>query len=292
MIASMTGFGRAVTEQGGKSIQVEVRSVNNRFLDTVIKMPRQISGYEQSVRDIIGKRLQRGRVSVWINILRDDSGAATLSLNHVLAKEFVASARELSRELDLDDNIDINAVLNLPEVVTAPVPVTTDEDLWSVSKSCLQKALDQMVHMREEEGASLKNDLESRIQTLLHQIDMVETDSDGAAEQVLSKLRDRVHKLMDTENLDEGRLEMELALLVDRMDITEECVRFRSHCDQFLDSLQAVESQGRKLNFILQEMHREINTIGSKTNLAEVSREIVDLKNEIERIREQVQNIE
>jgi uncharacterized protein (TIGR00255 family) len=188
--------------------------------------------------------------------------------------------------------VDINTVLNLPDVITAPIPMTTDEDLWEVTKPCLQQALDQMVRMREEEGASLKDDLEGRIKTLLQKIDTVETNSDGAAEQVLDKLRERIQKLLDSENLDQGRLEMELAMLVDRMDISEECVRFRSHCDQFLESLKAVESQGRKLNFILQEMHREINTIGSKTNLAEVSREVVDLKNEIERIREQVQNIE
>ncbi|MBN1541886.1 YicC family protein [candidate division KSB1 bacterium] len=293
MITSMTGYGRAATRSDGIEVLVEVRSVNNRFLDVMAKMPRAIAGFEQQVRDSIAQKIQRGRVSVSISVAGSEDNTRNLQLNLDLVKAYLRMARKLRLDVGIKGKLGIKEVLQLPDVIAAPTPETANEALWQIAQQALQEAVDQLVAMRANEGKNLAVDFRRRIEQIEKLIAQIETLSADQALAAMEKFRERVKKLLgSSDSIDEGRLEMELALIADRIDVTEECVRFHSHNQVFLQTLDLKPSQGRKLNFLLQEMHREANTIGSKTSLSQVSHIVVSIKDEIEKMREQIQNIE
>ncbi len=292
MISSMTGYGTGIFRIEDVEVTAEIRSVNNRFLDVVVKLPRCLASYEQQVRDMIGKQISRGRVNLWVGITSGEDKYQNLSINKGLAAAYVRLAKELSEDLDLDGQLSINQLLALPDVIQSEAAENGDESAWRCAEQAVTLALAELRDMRNKEGKALLEDLVMRIQNLEQVISKIEDLAKNRSQDELDKLRQRVSKMLGNEQIDEGRLELELALIADRIDVTEECVRFHSHDKLFLEMLQAPESAGRKLNFLLQEMNREANTIGTKAYSSEISHLVVQIKDEVERIREQIQNIE
>ncbi len=291
MIRSMTGYGRGIESLGDLEITVEIRSVNNRFLDLVQKAPRTLVNYEQQIREMVSKYIQRGRVNLWLGITSETDKYQDLVLNKSLINAYMRISHEL-KDLGVKGEIDINQLLSLPEILSIDIDPTVDEQTWICAQKAIEIALLELNKMRSAEGQELYKDFVNRINHLEKLLKKIETLSQNAPVEELDKLRNRVRKLIPDELLEKGRLELELSLIADKIDITEECVRFHSHNKLFLDILDNETSQGRKLNYLLQEMNREANTIGAKTSIAEVSHLVILLKDEIEKIREQVQNIE
>jgi len=291
MISSMTGYGRGIESVGDLEITAEIRSVNNRFLDLVQKTPRNLANYEQQIREMVSKHIKRGRINLWVGITSETDKYQDLVLNKGLINAYTRIANELN-ELSVKGEIDINTLLNLPDILSIDIDSTVDEQTWLCAQKAIETALVELNKMRDAEGKELFKDFVNRINHLEEILEKIETISQSAPVEELDKLRNRVKKLVPDDISEQGRLEMELALIADKIDITEECVRFHSHNKLFLEILDNETSQGRKLNFLLQEMNREANTIGSKTSIAEVAHHVIQLKDEIEKIREQVQNIE
>jgi len=291
MIYSMTGYGRGIETIADLEITAEVRSVNNRFLDLVQKSPRSLANYEPQIREMVSRYIKRGRVNLWIGITSETDKYQDLVLNKGLINAYLRISREL-KELGVSGEIDINHLLSLPEILSIDIDSNVDESIWLCAQKAIKTALQELNNMRSAEGRELYNDFVERVKNLESIIKKIETLSQNAPVEELDKLRNRVRKLVSDELLEQGRLELELALIADKIDITEECVRFHSHNKLFLEILENETSQGRKLNYLLQEMNREANTIGAKTSIAEVSHSVILLKDEIEKIREQVQNIE
>jgi uncharacterized protein (TIGR00255 family) len=292
MISSMTGYGHGVFRMNDVEVTAEVRSLNNRFLDIVLKLPRCLANYEQRVRDMIGSHISRGRINLWVGLTSPEDKYQSLMLNKGLAAAYLRIANELSAELKIDGQIAISQILTLPDVILSGADETGDEFAWQLAEQAIVTALTELREMRNKEGQALCNDLETRIHNLEQLICTIEDLAKNRTLEEFDKLRQRAGKLIGYEKVDEGRLELELALIADRLDVTEECVRFHSHDKLFLEMLQAPESAGRKLNFLLQEMNREANTIGTKAYSSEISHIVVQIKDEVERIREQIQNIE
>jgi len=291
MIFSMTGYGRGVETLGDMEITVEIRTVNNRFLDLVMKAPRSLANYEQQIREMVGKYIKRGRVNLWIGITSETDKYQDLVVNKSLITAYTRVAQELN-DSGIQGNIDLNTLLALPDILSVDIDADVDEETWLCAQKAIESALVALNSMRNAEGEHLYSDFVDRITNLEQIIIKIEELSAHAPRESLEKLRERIRKIVPDDAVDTARLELELALIADRIDITEECVRFHSHNKLFLDILANEASQGRKLNYLLQEMNREANTIGSKTSLAEVSHLVVVVKDEIEKIREQIQNIE
>jgi uncharacterized protein (TIGR00255 family) len=292
MITSMTGYGNGAFANEATEITVEVRSVNNRFLDVSLKMPKSLSIFEQQVREIIGKYASRGRVNVWMSMKNDDEKVNNFVVNNALVDAYINIADQIAKRHGIESKLKIDQIMALPDVITVDSDETADEKTWEAIKSALETALGQLVEMRRREGIEMEKDFVARIDALDSFSDEVESLSKKGPEIELSKLKERVKRFLDKEKVDEYRLELELALISDRIDISEECTRFKSHITLFREMLQDEKAQGRKLNFLLQEMNREANTMASKAYTSEISHAVVNMKEEIEKIREQVQNIE
>lgn len=291
MVTSMTGYGRSCIVQDNLEVIVEIRSVNNRFLDLSLKFPRSLSVYEQKIREIVGSFLNRGRVNIWIQI-NGDNNSLGLDVDKNLLKNYLDIAKQISKEYDIRQKIDINQLLLIPDVLISKSEPEADEKAWNCVQLALKEALNETVIMRQKEGEEIKKDFTHRLELLRENILKIERLALKGPEQELSKLKERVRKLIEREQLDEYRLECEMALIADRIDITEECTRFNSHIKMFFEILDEQNSQGRRLNFLLQEMNREANTMSSKSYTSEISHLVVKIKEEIEKIREQVQNVE
>jgi len=292
MISSMTGYGRGLHRNDGVEVAVEIRSVNNRYLDITMKLPRILSDWDQKARELIGKHVSRGRISVMITMTSQENPYQSLTLNKPLAEMYVRIARELKQMHKLRSAIDVNQLMAFPDLIISDASTGTGEVYWVCTEKALTQALVELVKMRRQEGENLLRDFERRIATLDEQLKRIEKMSHDRPRIELDKLRGRISYLLPDQRIDDGRLESELALIADKLDITEECVRFHSHNKEFVAILAKEEAPGRKLNFLLQEMHREINTIGNKAASAEISHIVVEVKDEIEKMREQVQNIE
>ena len=292
MITSMTGYGRGTNTHNGLEVTVEIRSVNNRFLDISLKLPRSLSAFEQHIREAISKSIKRGRVNVWVALKGDEDKSTKFTLNHGMVKEYVRLATELEEKYGFPGKPAIEQIMALPDVVTIEPEEQADEEIWQCADIAISQALQELDSMRIREGEEIYKDFENRIDALDILAERVKKIADDGPKIELSKLKERVKRLIDNDELDEYRLELEMALISDRIDISEECTRFFSHIVLFRELLNKAESQGRKLNFLLQEMNREANTMASKTFTPEISHLVVSMKEEIEKIREQVQNIE
>ena len=292
MIASMTGYGLGTCTYDLAEITVEVRSVNNRFLDVALKLPKKLSIFEQQIRELIGKYVSRGRVNVWMSIKGDDDKSNNFIVNNALVDAYIKVAEQISQRHDIDGKMSIEQLMALPDVIVVDSEETADEKTWEAVKSALEISLKQLVEMRRREGVEMEKDFVERVDALETFSSTIEQLSKQGPEIELSKLKERVKRFLDKEKIDEYRLELELALISDRIDISEECTRFKSHITLFREMLQDDKSQGRKLNFLLQEMNREANTMSSKAYTSEISHTVVKIKEELEKIREQVQNIE
>lgn len=288
----MTGYGRGVAGRDDFEVTVEIRSVNNRFFDLVLKAPRALGNYEQQIRELIGKYVKRGRVNVWIGVTREGGEGQRIKLNNNLLSAYLGASKEIKDQYGIDGTLDINQLLALPDILEIDEDDEATELLWECVSEALRAALVSLVDMRKQEGIELEKDFFERISCLDSIIDQIEALVQNGPAGQLEKLKTRISRIVTNEHLDDGRLEMEMALIADRLDVTEECVRFHSHNKLFFEMLKSDESQGRKLNFLLQEMNREANTIGVKAASSDVSHLIVQIKEEVERVREQIQNIE
>lgn len=292
MIKSMTGFGRAKCEYEGREYNVEIKSVNHKYSDVSIKIPRQISYLEEKVRKEILTKVSRGKIDVFITLQDYSEKGKNIKINKELAKVYISQLRELAEETGITANIDVIDISKFPEVLNISNE-DNEEIYWDELRSVLDTALDNFVAMRETEGNKICDDLKVRMERIKEKVSKISSYSAGLVEEYIVKLNTRVKELMSTDVIDENRLAQEIVIFSDKSSIQEELTRLDSHISQFLDLLSNGNSPvGKKLDFIIQEMNREVNTIGSKANSTKISEGVIELKTEIEDVREQIQNIE
>lgn len=288
----MTGFGRGEVKENGIEVLVEIRSLNHRFLDVEIRGPKNLTNFETDIQEIIRSQLSRGRVNANITLKGEKEKAIGLTIDKPLAENYLKVLRALKKELGLGGSITLEHLFHFPDIMIYEDSKNIDEDIWVPVKKALELALTDLREMRLREGLEIKKDLEARVKTIGSIINKIENRSKCRIREEFEKLKERIKVISELESIDEHRLEMEIALLADKVDVTEECIRFKSHNTLFLELLENGESEGRKLNFLLQEMYREVNTIGAKANEAQIAHWVVEVKEEVEKLREQIQNIE
>jgi len=289
---SMTGFGRGEAEAGGRQWVAEIRCVNHRYLDLKIKLPKGYAGLEKQARDMVSSILQRGRVDVSLTVTGDFSDLQKIEVNSSLAGTYRDALTGLGKTLNLEDDTTLSRLASYPDVMLLSKQSEDLDAVWPTMKQALGGAVSTCDTMRSQEGDAMAKDLHGR---LSHFAELVQEIGDSIPELLEKReqtLHERLQKLLDNVQLDPGRLAQEVAILADKTDVTEEMVRLDSHINQFRSFLEADEATGRKLDFLLQEFLREVNTMASKINDAAIAHIAVDLKAELEKIREQVQNIE
>ncbi len=291
-LKSMTGYGRAEIENQGRNWTVEVKSVNNRYLDAKIKLPRNYAALEDQIRKKIGGFNQRGRVDLIVTVSGDFSDLVKIGIDMNLARTYKNRLDELAGELDIKSQTELSMLINLPDVVTREQQPEDLEEIWPLLETAIEDAFGQCQDMRIREGEALAVDLGERLKVFTEVLDSIEESIPQIMADRESVLRERLEKLLGTIDLDPSRLAQEVAILVDKSDVTEEMVRLRSHIVQLRDLLESSAPVGRKLDFLIQEFLREVNTIASKINDAGNAHKTVSLKSELEKMREQVQNIE
>ena len=293
MVASMTGFGRAEVNKNGITVSTEVRSVNSRYLDVTLRLPRNFSQHEKEVKDIVRSYLNRGNLNMIVKIEHDSNDIVPLKVNKAAAKSYYKLLNEIRKSVKLREHVKLEHLLTFSDVLEPVDEEETDETEWELLQESVRQALGSLNAMRAQEGSELAADLEKRIRWMDETLNEVEKLSKERIPEERKNLHERIAELIEDKfTIDQNRLELEIALLVDKLDVTEECVRYRSHNKYFLEALNKNEAAGRKLNFLVQEMNREANTIGSKSSDATIAHLIVGLKEELEKIREQLQNIE
>lgn len=292
MLLSMTGFGRGEARTDRGTLQVEIRSVNHRFSEISVRLPRGLALLEGKVREVVQARLSRGKVNVTVGLDGEEAEAGRLTLNRAAAVRYLGILRQLQEEYGVQGGVDLTGFLNLPDVLAWEREELAEEAGWSLLQPALEAALADILAMKRREGETLGRDLLGRLDLMAASLERIEAQVPA----MVAGLRERIQRRLEDAGSDleynRSRLETEVVLFADRSDCTEECMRLRSHVEMFRDLIAAPEAAGRKLNFLLQEMNREANTIGSKALDVSVAREVIGLKEEIERIREQVQNFE
>lgn len=288
----MTGYGRGEAMSGGIHVTAELRSVNNRFLEIALRIPRPLSMRENDCKDIIRRGLSRGKVNATVTLERKIGETAPVQINPDAARAYYKLLQNLRKSLKLRETVKLDHLLHFSDILEQEEETTADEAEWALTKRALEAAIADLQQMRRKEGQELENDFRTRIALLSQHLDDVERLSKTQVPRERERLKERIRQLLENQSVDEGRLELEIALIADRLDVTEECVRFRSHNKFFLKALDAEDAAGRRLNFLIQEMNREANTIGSKSNDQEIAHIVVGIKEELEKIREQLQNIE
>ncbi|NLI12789.1 YicC/YloC family endoribonuclease [Pelotomaculum propionicicum] len=292
MIKSMTGYGRGEASSPGKKFNVELKAVNHRFCEVVLRMPRSLSLFEDRIKKLIQSRIARGRVDGFLS--QEECGEKTVAVkvDKALAAAYYRAVKDLQESLDIAGSIKIKYLTDLPGVLVVEEPAEDLEKLWPAILEAVEAALANLILMREAEGEQLATDLRQRIEKLALLNDQIRARSPLVVEEYREKLRARLNDFIKDGSLDPERLAAEAAVFADRSNITEETVRLDSHLKQANACLKENQPVGRKLDFLVQEMNREINTIGSKANDLEISRLVVEVKSEIEKIREQIQNLE
>lgn len=292
MIESMTGYGKGEVTEQGLTFTVELRSVNNRFLEVSSRLPRSLQQRENEIRDIIRAKIARGKVTLNASKEENADEAAALTVDKQRTKAVAKALNDLRKAAKVKEPVKLEHLLHFSDIFTAKEEAD-DETEWTVFRKALEKAVDGLKTMRMKEGKELAADATKRINGINAVLDTVEALSKKRIPEERVRLQERIAALVEDKSvINTQRLELEIAVLSDKLDVTEECVRFRSHNKFFLGALNAKESEGRKLNFLLQEMNREANTIGSKCNDVQIAHLVVGLKEELERVREQLQNFE
>ena len=293
MIASMTGYGRGEVSRGGISATVEVRGVNNRFLDVTARMPRSLSQREKDVKEIVRTFVSRGGLTVAVMVEEESDGVVPMTVNKSDARSYARLMNDLRKAAKIREQVKLEHILKFSEVFEVKREEETDERIWRVVEEALRGAMENFNEMRTKEGSELAKDLEQRVRWIDETVGTIERLSKDRIPEERQKLTERISQLLEDKSIiDQNRMELEIALLADKLDVTEECVRFRSHNKFFLEAMAGKEMAGRKLNFLVQEINREANTIGSKTNDTEIAHLVVKMKEELEKVREQLQNIE
>lgn len=293
MIASMTGFGRGEAELNDYTATVELRSVNSRFCEVSTRLPKILVERDADIQKMIKAVFARGRINVQVNVEFPGGSSTNLVVDETIAADYVSLLESLRRKTGVEDPVRLDHLLKNPDLFRAP---EEDEALaeksWAVTKEAIKTAAEEMHVMRIQEGQALEVELRERIAGISARLSEIEVEAPKRLPTAGEKLRARLEEIVDDERIDNDRLEFELALLADKLDVREECVRLHSHLDLFLEGLEGDKPVGRKLNFLSQEMNREINTIGSKANDAGLSHLVVEMKEDLEKIREQVENVE
>ncbi len=292
MIKSMTGFGRETAEANGYVITIELKSVNHRYFEFNCRLPRQYGFLEEKLKSFVNSKVSRGKVDCFVTIEALNTDNAEVVINHTLASAYVKALKELSEEYDLRADFGTVSVSHFPDVFVLKKTEEDEERLWNDVKAVAEKAVDKFIEMREKEGSKMKEDICSRGQFILDCVSFIEERSPETVKEYNDKLVARVHELLGDVSLDENRILQEVAVYADKVAVAEETVRLRSHIEQLNNFLESREAVGSKMDFLVQEINREANTIGSKANDVEIARKVVDIKAEIEKIREQIQNIE
>ena len=292
LIKSMTGYGRAVETVNGREFTVEIRSVNNRYLDCSVRLPRMVSFAEDAVKQAVKASVSRGKVDVFISIRTEGGDEAQISLNQGILEGYLAAMRKMVAEYGVADDISVSTVSRLPDVFIVEKPQVDEEQLAKDLLSVVDLALNNYDAMRTTEGKALDNDLRTRGQTILDFVSQVEKGNAQTTLDYRARLEAKLREVLENTAIDESRILTEAAIFADKVAVDEETVRLRSHLQQMNTMLDGGGAIGRKLDFLLQEMNREANTIGSKCTDVRISRIVVDIKAELEKIREQTQNIE
>lgn len=288
---SMTGFGRASLESNGKNYIIEIKTVNNKYSDITVKSPKRLSFMEDKIRKQIANRITRGKVEVLVSFFDFSNKSKNVVLNKEIAKEYIKQLREIADENNLSENISVVEIAKLPDILNS-IDSDNDEEIAGEALKCLNMALDSLIEMRKAEGENIKQDLLVRIERVQNLVDKIAENSKGIVEEYVSKLEKRVKEILKTDVVDENRIAQEAVIYADKTSIEEELTRLNSHIVQFKELVNSDGPVGKKLDFMIQEMNRETNTIGSKAGSGEITKAVIDLKVELEDIREQIQNIE
>ena len=292
MVKSMTGYGRAVETVNGREFTVELRSVNNRYLDCSVKLPRSLSFAEEAVKQAVKATISRGKVDVFISVHSEGAADVKVTLNAAMVEGYLAAMKQMVTDYGVQDDISVSVISRMPEVFTVEKPEVDEEQLLADLMSVVRKALANYDAMRAAEGKALEADLRSRGNTILELVAQVEAGNGQTVIDYRTRLDNKLREVLANTAIDESRILTEAAIFADKVAVDEETVRLRSHLEQMNQMLTTGGAIGRKLDFLLQEMNREANTTGSKCSDVRLARIVVDIKAELEKIREQTQNIE
>ena len=292
MVKSMTGYGRAVETVNGREFTVEVRSVNNRYLDCTVKLPRSFSFAEEAVKAAVKAAVSRGKVDVYITVRSETEADVQVTLNKPVVEGYLAAMRQMVADYGVADDISVSTLSRMSDVFVVDKPKADEDQLKADLLSVVDKALAAYDQMRVTEGLALENDLRSRAATILELVAQVEELNPKTVSDYRKRLEEKMREVLENKSIDESRILTEAAIFADKVAVDEETVRLRSHLEQMDEMLSGNGGIGRKLDFLLQEMNREANTTGSKCSDVKVARIVVDIKAELEKIREQTQNIE
>lgn len=289
---SMTGFGRSKLEENSREYIVEIKSVNHKYSDISIKMPRNISCFEDKIKKIISNNIYRGKVDVFITFNNYSEEGKNIIINKELAKTYIDQLKELAIKTGIEGNIKVTEVFKMPDVLQVKIEDDESEVIWKELEKCVLQAVHNFVEMREVEGERIKQDLSYRIDRVEKEVNSIFEYSTGLIEEYVVKLKERIKEILMTDVVDETRLAQEIVIYADKCSIEEELTRLRSHIMQFRNLLETKDSIGKKLDFLVQEMNRETNTIASKSVKLEITNLAIEIKTIMEDIREQIQNIE
>lgn len=291
MIKSMTGYGKATLSRENREYQIEIKSVNHRYLDMNIKMPRTISYLEEEVKKTIMTYVKRGKVDVFITFENNSTEGRKIQINKEIASVYIKELKKLAEEENILANIEVTEISKYPDVLSIQNEQNEEkikQELIEVTKQAVQK----LVEMRSAEGSKMAQDLLQRVEEVQQNVTKISDQSTGLIQDYVVKLESRIKELLPNHEIDQNRLVQEVVIFADKCSVQEEITRLNSHIAQFKNFLQAEENIGKKLDFLIQEMNRETNTIGSKANCLEITNKVIDIKTQLENIREQIQNIE
>ena len=291
MIKSMTGYGRAKLSKDDREYQIEIKSVNHRYLDISVRIPKQLSYLEETIKKEIAKKVKRGKIDVFVTFENNSLEGKEIKINTELAKAYIDELKKLAEKENILSDIQVTEISKYPDVLN----IQSSQDDEKITEEVLETvtiATDNLVQMRETEGNKISEDLLKRLNTINKKVEEIAKLSTGLIEEYVVKLEERINEILKNQEIDKTRLAQEVVIYADKCSIEEEVTRLNSHISQFKNLLNSNEAIGKKLDFIIQEMNRETNTIGSKANNLEITNGVIDIKTEIENIREQVQNIE
>lgn len=292
MIRSMTGFGRAEATVGGKLITVELKSVNHRYFEFNCRTSRGYAFLEEKLKSYVSTRVSRGKIDMFVSIASVEDSDVEVVINHSLAAAYTKAFKELNETYNVENDLTSSILARIPDVLTVHKVQEDENEIFDLVLPVAKEAVDKFVAMREVEGKRLSDDVMGRAKTILDIVSLIEARSPETVKEYEKRLYDRISELLESTTIDQQRILTEAAIFADKVAVAEETVRLRSHFDQMEMIMQSNEAVGRKLDFIMQEMNREANTIGSKVTDSELAHKVVDIKAELEKIREQIQNIE
>ncbi len=291
MIKSMTGYGKSNLTENNREYQIEIKSINHRYLDINVRMPKQLTYLEDEIKKIITSKIKRGKIEIYITYQNNSKEGINVKINKEIAEIYIKELKQLAQEQNIESKIEVIDIAKMPDVLNV-TSNQDDEKIKNEITKATQEATEGLIKMKQTEGAKIAEDIQQRLNNIKEKIKQISSKSTRLIEEYIVKLEKRIKEIYKTEIIDENRLAQEVVIYADKCSIEEEITRLNSHILQFETMLQTNEAIGKKLDFIIQEMNRETNTIGSKANNLEITNGVVDIKTELENIREQIQNIE